>query len=401
MSLPPLVSLEIGTTRIRAVIGEVREDGHIMITGLGECPSRGVRKGEIIDFDNALTCVRTALQTAEQSSDVIINQVHLLVSGGDVQGLVNRGSVPVMSANGEITQDDIDHCMETARAVSVSQDREVLHTICQHFYVDGQPGVVSPLGMEGIQLSADMLMLNGIRSRLRNTVRVVRSIPMEVEDVAFSGLCAGLATLSAEQKESGAAVVDLGGGTTDYVLYAGNAIAGAGSLAIGGDHVTNDIARGLRIPISAAERLKEESGGAMVSITTRGQQVSLPGAGAADGSFVKLTDLNTIIHARMEEMFELIRAKWEENHILHMLGAGVVLTGGGAHMKRVDELAEKVLGVPCTIGRPRDTSGLAVASEGPEFAAPVGMLRYGFKTAQRQESSKGFGHFIRGLWGRK
>jgi cell division protein FtsA len=400
MSLPPLVALEIGTTRVRAIIGEAREDGHIMITGLGECPSRGVRKGEIIDFDNALACVRTALQNAEERSDVIINQVHLLVSGGDVQGLVNRGSIPVQSPHGEITQEDIDHCMETARAVSVSQDREILHTICQHFYVDGQPGVVNPEGMEGAKLAVDTLMLHGIRARLRNTVRVVRSVPMQVEDVAFSGLCSGLATLSPEQKESGAAVVDIGGGTIDYVLYAGNAIAGAGSLAIGGDHVTNDIARGLRIPISGAERLKEEYGSAMVNIAARGQQVPLSGDGGNDGRFVKLTDLNTIIHARMEEMFELVRAKWEENHILHMLGAGVVLTGGGAHLKRVDALAERVFGVPCMLGRPRDISGLALASEGPEFAAPVGMLRYGFKTAKRKEVSGGLGSFFRGLLGR-
>ena len=400
MSLPPIVALEVGTTKVRALIGEPREDGHIMIIGLGECPSRGVRKSEIVDFDNALACVQHALQNAEETGDVFVNQVHLLVSGGHIAGLLNRGSVPVMSQNGEITSEDIDHCMETARAVNVSADREVLHTICQQFFVDDQQGVINPEGMEGAKLAVDMLILHGIRSRLRNTVKVVRSVPMEIEDVAFSGLCAGLAVLSPEEKESGVAVVDLGGGTTDYVVYAGKAIAGAGSLALGGDHVTNDIAWGLRVPMSVAERLKEESGSAIINVTARGQQVPLPDDGSMGGRFVKLSDLNTIIQHRMEEILQLLHNEWEEQRLLHMLGAGVVFTGGGAYLSRVVELGEKVFGQPCRLGKPRDVSGLAVATEGPEYAAALGMLRYGFKTSRRTQSVSTLGAMLKNLFHR-
>lgn len=401
MSVTPIVALEIGTTKVRALIGEAREDGHTMITGLGECPSRGIRKGEIVDFENALACVRNALSAAEENGDVFINQVHLIVSGGHIQSLVNRGSVPVMESSGEITPEDIEHCMETARAVSLSAEREVLHTICQQFFVDDQHGVMNPDGLEGTKLAVDMLILHGVRGRLRNTVKVVRSVPMDIEDVAFGGLCSALAVLSPDQKESGVAVIDLGGGTTDYVLYAGSAIAGAGSLAVGGDHVTNDIARGLRIPLASAERLKETSGSAVVNIAARGQQVALPSdAGAAD-RFVKLSDLNTIIHLRLEEVFELIKADWDSRNLTHMLGAGIVLTGGGAYMNRVCELAEKVFGLPCMLGKPRNVSGLAHATEGPEYAAPVGMLRYGFRTSRPTENAVSkIGSFLKNFFQR-
>jgi cell division protein FtsA len=300
MNLPPMVALEVGTTKVRAVIGESREDGHLMITGLGECPSRGVRKGEIVDFDNALACVREALQSAEENGRVIINQVHVAVSGGHIMSLVNRGSVPIMNARKEITESDIDRVMATARAVSLSPDRQVLHTICQCFHVDEQEGVIDPEGMEGSKLSADMLIIHGVLMRLRNVVKVVRTVRVDVEDVVFGGLCAALAVLMAEDKESGSVVIDLGGGTTDYVVYARNSIAAAGSFGVGGDHVTNDIARGLRIPIADAERLKEETGSAMVDIAARSRKVALPVELGLPDRAGKLSDPHTIIHVRME-----------------------------------------------------------------------------------------------------
>ncbi|HBA84218.1 MAG TPA: cell division protein FtsA [Verrucomicrobia bacterium] len=400
MNLPPIVALEIGTSRIRAIVGEAREDGCIMVTGLGECDSRGVRKGEIVDFDNALACVRTALHMAEESGRVIINEVHLAMSGGHIKSLVNRGSVPILDPDGEITSEDIAHVMETARAVSLPQDREILHTICQRFYVDDQQGVINPEGMEGSKLALDMLILHGVRNRLRNMVRVVRSVQVDVADVAFSGLCSALAVLSPEDKESGVAVIDLGGGTTDYVVYAHNAIAAAGSLAVGGDHITSDIARGLRIPPAEAERIKLDSGSAIVDLTTRAQKIGLTSEMGTPDRSAKLSDLNTIIHLRMEETFSLLKAQWMEDHLLHSIGGGIVLTGGGAFLKNVERLAEKVFGLPCRLGHPRNVSGLAVATEGPEFAAVVGMVRYGFKTAGKEAPSRSLTGWLSKLFGK-
>jgi len=392
--------LEIGTTKVRTLVGESREDGHIMVTGLGECPSRGVRKGEIVDFENALACVQSSLRLAEENSRVIINHVHLLVSGGHVQAMISRGNAPVMNARREITEEEIEHCMKTARAVSIPTDREVLHTICQYFYVDDQEGVINPDGMEGARLSMDMLILHGIRSRLRNTVKVARSAQMDVDDVAFSGLCSALAVLSPEQKEGGVAVIDLGGGTTDYVVYARGAIAMAGCFGVGGDHITNDIARGLRIPMAHAERMKEEMGSAMVTMASRSQRLAVPAEPGQAERLVKLSDLNTIIHLRMEEILAMVRVELEQHQLLGLLGAGIVLTGGGGYLKGVVDLAEKVFDMPCSLGQPRNVSGLAVATQGPEFAAPIGMLRYGFKTAQREQPRAGLLDFFRGLIGK-
>ena len=384
-NIPPIVALEIGTSTVRAVIGEARDDGHLMITGLGECQSRGVRKGEIVDFDNALACVRHALQLAEENGQVIIHRVHLVVSGGHIASVINSGSVPVLNPRREITSEEVDHVMTTARAVGLSADRQVLHTICQHFRVDDQDGVIHPEGMEGSKLSLDMLIVHGVLSRLRNVVKVVRSADMDVEDVAFGGLCSALAVLTPEEKEAGVGVVDLGGGTTDYVVYADNAIALAGALAVGGDHLTNDVARGLHISTHDAERLKEEMGSAVVEMAARSQRVPLPADAGGYERAVRMVDLHTILHVRLEETLTLVKRRIEETKSLRSLGGGIVLTGGGAHMKNIVKLAERIFGLPCRIGMPRGVAGLAVVTEGPQYAATVGMVRYGYRAAAQNE----------------
>lgn len=393
MLLPPVVALEVGTTKVRALVGEGQEGGPIMLRGLGECLARGVRKGEIVHFDNALASVRSVLAMAEEQSQVTINQVHLLVAGGHVQGMVNSGTVPVVGENNEITQEDTDRAIALAKAVSLPHDREILHSICQHFSVDGQPGILNPVGMEGLKLTVDVLVLHAIRSRVRNAVRILKSAHVEVQDVAFSGLCAGLAVLTPAQKESGVIVIDLGGGTTSYIAYADECIAQAGCFAIGGDHITNDIALGMSIPLSQAERLKVEAGNAVVDGEQRGASLTLVPEGGFPGKFVRLMDLHTIINARLEELLNMIKAALvQDNNLLSVAGAGVVLTGGGARLKNVTILAEQVFGLPCTVGMARDFQGEAAVLESPEYAAPLGMLRYAIKSASRQTKP------VRGLW---
>jgi cell division protein FtsA len=398
MSIPPIVALEVGTTRIRALVGEARDDGQLMVTGLGEVRSRGVRKSEIVDMDMAQSGVRKALEQAEKTGQVAVNQVHLVVSGGHLQGLVNRGSVPVIDGTGEIMREDMEHAMETARAVNLPPDRVTLHTICQRFYVDDQHAVINPEGMEGSKLSVDMLILHGLRGRLRNTVKVVRNLALEVQDVAFGGLCSALAVLSKEQKEQGILVIDLGGGTTDFVVYARNAIAWAGSLAVGGDHITNDIAHGLRITTGQAEKLKEECGSALVNMSVRGQRVAVPLDVGAPDRFVPVSDLHTIIHMRADEIFRMIKNVLIKQDLLHLLGAGVVLTGGGAFLTDVNQLASRVFGLPCSMGHPRNISGLATATDGPGFSTPLGMIRYGFATSRRERRSGSLRDLFRGLF---
>ena len=394
----PIVAVEIGSTRVRALVGEIREDGNLLITGIGDQPSRGVRKAEIIHFDHALSSVKAALDEAESQSRVDLNEIYICLSGADLRAMINRGSIPITRPGQEISEDDLEHVVDTAKAVSIDGEREILHTIQQHFYVNDQDGVVNPAGMLGSRLAVDVLILHGIRNRLQTTVKVARSAKVEIADVAFSGLCSALAVLTPEQKESGVMVIDLGGGTTDYFVYADKAVALAGSFAVGGDHITNDLALGLNIPNLQAEQLKVRHGSAMVDLSLRKQAVSLPPEGGFAGRMVNHVDLQHIVHARADELFNMIREKLDEHDLAHVLGAGVVLTGGGAHLKKICELGRKKFGVRCFVGKPRNLAGLATTSEGPEFASVVGMLRYAMQSGHRLQPVNPLASWIKGFF---
>jgi cell division protein FtsA len=400
MALPPVVALEIGTSKVVALVGDMREDNHIMITGIGEQNASGVRKGEIIDPENVGICVRSAVSAAEENGKVAIREVLVALSGGHIRSVRNRGTVPVLGRGGEISDEDIEAVMDVAKAVNLPSDREVLHTVCQDFCVDDQEHVLKPEGMVGARLALDMLVLHGVRNRLQNTVRIVRNIPLGVHDVAFGGLCAALAVLTPEQKKGGVAVIDLGGGTTDYVAYAGNVLATAGALGIGGDHVTNDLVMAFNIPISRAERLKREAGSAVTDPVEADKKVSLPAEVGFPGKTVRLGSVHQVVNARMDEIFGLVRRHLETENVLHQLGAGIVLTGGGAHLANVCRLAESVFGLPCSIGKPRNVSGLATATDGPEYAACCGLIQYGFRTVREDAARPPFMDWLRGIFGR-
>jgi cell division protein FtsA len=398
----PVAALEIGTSKIIAMVGEMREDGTVMITGVGERPSSGVRKGEIIDLENATVCAKAALEEAEETSNVSLGQIYVTISGGHIRGLVNRGAVPVRDPEGLVSEDDVEEVMEVARAISLPADREIIHTICRHFCIDDQEQVIKPEGMVGAKLSVDMLVLHGVRGLLRNTERVVEQIPMEVQDVAFGGLCSALSVLTIEQKTSGVVVIDLGGGTTDYMAYAGGVVACGGALGVGGDHVTNDMAIAFNIPMARAEKLKKEIGCATIAAAIDPPKISLPAEVGFPGRTINLRSMHTVINARVDEIFSMIKKRLDDDNVLPMVGAGIVLTGGGAHLKGVTDLAETVFGVPCFVGSPRGVTGIALATEGPEYAACCGLVQYGFRVQDRPNSGSNslLGSFMKTLLGR-
>jgi cell division protein FtsA len=388
--LQPIVALEVGTSKVVALVGEMREDGHIVISGIGQTPARGVRKSEVVDFQNAQACVRSALGEAEERSQVAIHKVHLAISGAHIQCASNRGSVPVGNPQEGITPRDVSQVMNVARAIRLPEDRELLHTVCQYFTIDDHEPVVRPEGFVGSKLTLEMLILHGVRNRLQNTVRVVTSLDMEVQDTAFAGLCAALAVLTPEQKEHGALVIDLGGGTTSYVAYAGNVLTTAGTLGVGGDHITNDIALAFKIPLAQAETLKKEHGAALVDAAAPDRRIEI----AAEDGFrrvsVSLRALQTVIHLRTAELLTIVRDKLAAERALPHLAGGVILTGGGAHLRQIAALAEKIFDQPCVPGRSRGITGQALATDAPEYMAPLGMVRYGFMTAlQRRSRSLG------------
>ncbi|MCF7839096.1 MAG: cell division protein FtsA [Candidatus Marinimicrobia bacterium] len=384
MSLDPVIALEIGTSQVRALVGEDREDGSIMITSLGETPSRGVRKGQVVDFDNALACVRHVLERAEKDGNLQVELVHLLVTGGHIQSQANVGQTVIQDASGEIQEEDVEQACELARAIRLPAQHERLHSIVQHYLVDDRR-VDNPIGLEGARLSVSSLIISMRELYVRNAVRVVHSARVEVDDLAFSGLCAAQAVLTPAQKQNGVLVLDLGGGTTDYLAYANREIAAAGCLDLGGDHLTNDLAQGLNLPTAQAERLKQAEGCVWPPEGPNDRLLSLPADGSFAGRTVRTSDIHLILHARMSELLELVRDEIESKDLAAHFGAGVVLTGGGAQLRGVCELVTDVFRLPCCLGRPRGFSGLALVTDGPSYAAPLGLVRFAIQ-AQRREA---------------
>lgn len=389
---PIVVALEIGTTKCRVLVGEAREDQHLTILGIGESESRGVRKSEVVDFNAALQSVHEALSRAESSADVGIKEVNLLISGANIRTIVNRGSISIMGGD-EITSEDVEHVRDVARNVALPADSEIIRSMTQQFEVDDQKRIINPIGLEGRNLSVEMLILYASSSWLRNFVKVAKSADVDVADYAPSGLCSALAVLSEEDKQQGAVVIDLGGGSTNYVAYAGRVFAAAGSFAVGGDHVTNDLAYGLKVTLPQAERLKEAFGSAMVDLPSRSQHVELTSESSGRGRYVRLGDLQTITHLRMEETLNLIRDDLERRELLPYLARGVILTGGGASLKRIADLAEQVFNLPSQVGRPKNVSGVAIATGGAQYASTIGLLRYALMREMSQGRAKGLSRF--------
>jgi cell division protein FtsA len=300
--------------------------------------------------------------------------------------MMSRGTIPITKPSEGVTDDDVQQVTEVARAVNLESDRKVLHSIGQIFYVDGER-VGRPEGFEGASLALDMLVLHAKASHVRNTVRLFQDINMDVSDIAFGGLCSALAVLTPEQKEGGVLVIDFGGGTTTYSAYAAGTFAASGALRLGGDHVTNDIALAFNIPRSQAERLKKEAGSAIAEDIARGARVDLPSEVGYPARSVSLSGLHTVMHLRMAEILNLILHDIERQGILHQLGAGIVLTGGGSQTRGLIKLAERIFRLPCMVGRPLGFSGLAAVSERPEYSTAAGLIRYAFINATREARS--------------
>jgi cell division protein FtsA len=279
--------------------------------------------------------------------------------------------------------------IKNAKAINLPNENTVLHAIRQHFLVDGQDGVTNPVGMLGTKLEVDMHVIHGNFNRLQNAIRLVRGMQLDVDEVVFNGLASSLALLSSEQKEMGALVVDLGGGTTDYVVYADGVAKHSGVLAVGGDHVTHDLAVGLKVPMSRAEQLKIEHGSAIVDEAVKGQSFTMTNELGFPGKEINIEHLRRIMHLRLEEIFDLIAQDVEKAGLLHYLRAGVSVCGGGSRVPHVAQLGEDVFELPVTVGKTNSVSGLKSALDQPEFASAIGLVRFGsYKHKKREGKSK-------------
>jgi cell division protein FtsA len=391
---PIIVGLEIGTSKVCAVVGEVNAAGSLTIIGLGQSRSRGVRKGELADASTAGDDIRNAIVEAEKMADVEIRSVYLGVTGGHIRGFNNRGVHPVVSADREISREDVQDVIQNAKAINLPAENHVLHAIRQHFHVDGQDAIVDPIGLLGARVEVDMHVVHGNFNRLQNPIRAVKGLQLEVEAIVFNGLASSLALLSNEQKEMGALVIDIGGGTTDYVVYGGGIIKHTGVLAVGGDHVSNDLAYGLKVPLSKAEQLKIEHGGALVEDSVKGQTITTVNELGLAQKPVNLEHLRRIMSLRLEEVFQLMEEELSQAGLLDYIRSGVLICGGGARIPGIQKLAEKIFQLPASLGKTNSISGLKSALDQPEFATAIGLVKFG---SFQQKKKAGPGSFSRVL----
>lgn len=369
------VGLEIGTSKICMVVGEVKSDGSVKILGVGQSKSVGVRKGEIYDFPQVRACVKDALFRAEDASDVEIGSVFLAVAGAHIQGVNHQGSFRLPEHEDTITPEHVGEAKEIARSVAIPAEHVYLHQIIRRYGVDGYDHASSPVGLSGRTVHADYHIVHGIRSRIENQIKCVREIPLDVDDLVFSPIATAQVALDREARESGALVIDIGGGTTDYTLYRDGMIEAAGCIPVGGDHITNDIHLVTGLPFSRAELLKIREGDASGDPARSVGMVKVgDDKGFADAE-VKRQLLNDIIRQRLEETLGLLRRRLPEGAV-ERIGTGVFLSGGTSLMRGFGELAYEIF--QRDIYRPEtpELSGVQASFKDPQFTTALGLIRY-------------------------
>jgi cell division protein FtsA len=369
------VGLEIGTSKTCMVIGEVKADSAVKILGIGETKSAGVRKGEIYDYSQARACLKDALTKAEDSSDVEIGSVFLAVTGAHIQGVNNRGTFRLPDGDPVVSAEHVEEARTIAREVHIPQDHVYIHPIIRNYWLDGLEHSTSPIGLFGKTVEADFHVVHGIGTRIQNSIRLVREMPLEVDDIVFSPIATAQMALDREQRERGALVIDIGGGTTDYALYLGGVITASGCIPVGGDHITNDIHLVTGLPFSKAERLKITEGDASPDpVHSVGTARIIDERGFAEVE-VHRAVLNEVIHQRLEETLCLVRQRLPAGAV-QAIGAGIFLTGGTSLMRGFSELASEVFGRDIYLPEPPEISGVQASFKDPRYATAIGLIRY-------------------------
>jgi cell division protein FtsA len=369
-----VVGLDIGTTKVSAVVGEVDADG-ITVLGVGNVPCRGLRKGVISNIDWTVRSIRDAVDAAQTMAGVEIRTVYAGVAGSHIRSQASDGVAAI--AGGEVTRVDLERVLEGARAIPVDADRQILHVLPREYIVDNQDGIRDPIGMSGVRLQVRVNLITAATSCVQNVIRCVERCGLSVADVVLEPLASAEAVLSEDEKEIGVAVIDIGGGTTDLLLYVEGGIAHTSVIPVGGNNVTNDVAAGLRTPMGEAERLKRNFGCALGRMVADEEEVEVPGVGGHAPRKAARRVLSDIIEPRVEEIFALVRKRIEDTGLLEQLSAGAVLTGGAVLLEGMSEFAEEILGMPVRLGYPVGIKGITQLVQGPQFATGVGLVKFG------------------------
>lgn len=377
-----IVGLDIGTTKTCAIVGEVTEDG-INIIGIGSHPSHGMRKGVVVNIENTVESVKKAVEEAELMGGCEITGIYAGIAGSHIKGINSRGIVAIKEK--EVRTTDVKRVLDAAQAVAIPSDREVLHVIPQEFIIDDQDGVKDPIGMSGIRLEAKVHIVTAASASAQNIIRCCNRAGLTVHEVLLEQLAGSEAVLGYDEKELGVVLVDIGGGTTDIAVFVNGSVVHTSVLPLGGNHLTNDVAVGLRTPAQEAERIKQKYGCVLTSLVQKEETIEVPSVGGRNPRILSRQILSEILEPRVEEIFNLVRQEIVRSGFEDRIAAGLVLTGGCSILEGMPELAEQVFNVPVRRGVPKGIGGLADVVKSPMYATAVGLILAGARSGREEK----------------
>jgi len=386
-----IVGLDIGTSKVVAMVAELGPEGTLQVIGMGTHESKGLKKGVVVNIEATVNAIQRALEEAELMADCKIQRVYTGIAGSHIRSFNSTGMVPIRDR--EVTPMDVNRVIETARAMPIPTDQQVLHILTQEFIIDGQDGVREPLGMSGVRLEVKVHIVTGAVSAAQNIVKCVRRCGLEVSDLILQPLASSLSVLTEDEKELGVCLVDIGGGTTDVAIFREGAIRHTAVIPIAGDQITNDIAMALRTPTQEAEELKLRHGCALRQLADASETIQVPGVGDRPPRELSRQTLAEVIEPRVEELYSLVQRVLRESGYEELLSSGIVLTGGSAEMRGMVELGEEIFHMPVRLGVPRYSGGLADVIRGPRYSTAMGLLFDGKARSERGLYSRQGGSF--------
>jgi cell division protein FtsA len=392
-----IVGLDIGTSKVVALVGDLLPDGRLEIIGMGSHESRGLKKGVVVNIESTVSAIQRALEEAELMADCKIQRVHVGIAGSHIRSFNSTGMVAVKDR--EVSAVDVERAVETAKAVNIPTDQQILHVLRQEFIIDGQEDVREPIGMSGVRLEVKVHIVTGAVSAAQNIVKCVRRCGLEVNDLILQPLASSRAVLSEDEKDLGVCLVDIGGGTSDIAVFTHGAIRHTAVIPIAGDQITNDIAMALRTPTAEAEIIKVRQGVALRQLADANEMIEVPGIGDRGPRVMSRQTLAEVIEPRVEELFSLVQQVLRESGFEELLSSGVVLTGGSAVMHGMVELGEEIFHMPVRVGIPRYAGGLADVVRSPRYATAVGLLLEGVQQVRQGQLSRQDGS-VRAVLGR-
>ncbi len=391
-----IVGLDIGTSKVACIVGEINPDGDIEVVGLGVYPSKGLKKGVVVNLETTVQSIQRAVDEAELMAGCRINSVYAGIAGSHIMSMNSHGIVAIKDK--EVTQGDVDRVIDSARAVAIPADQKILHILPQEYVIDRQEGIKEPVGMSGIRLEARVHIVTGAVSAAQNVVKCIRRCGLEVQDIILEQLASSAAVLSDDEKDLGVCLVDIGGGTTDIAVFTDGAIRHTAVIPIAGDQVTNDIAVALRTPTQFAEEIKIKHACALTQLASLEDLIEVPSIGERPIRQISRLNLAEIVEPRYEELLLLVQAELRRSGFEDLIAAGIVLSGGSARVEGLTELAEEIFHVPVRIGMPQSIIGLNEVVRNPAFATGAGLLLFGQQQYQQGEHHGTMGPGFRGMW---